>query len=157
MPETSCTATFSAASQGNLPPRARACARECGSRIHVAMVAPPSRSTIRAMGRRHDSKRPGRFRRKAIIAGSVVLLEAVALRIRSGRLGGNVVVRCRQGHLFTTIWIPGGSLKSVRFGWWRFQRCPVGHHWSVVTPVKTVELTEQERRSASETRDIRVP
>jgi hypothetical protein len=109
------------------------------------------------MGRRHDSKRHGRFRRKAIFAGSVVLLEAVALRIRSGRLGGNVVVRCRQGHLFTTIWIPGGSLKSVRFGWWRLQRCPVGHHWSVVTPVKTAELTEQERRRASEARDMRVP
>jgi hypothetical protein len=153
MPETSCTATFSAASQGNLPARAQ----RLKCRIPVPTVAPPSGSTIRAMGRRHDSKRPGRFRRKAIIAGGVVLLEAVALRIRSGRLDGNVAVRCRQGHLFTTIWIPGGSLKSVRFGWWRFQRCPVGHHWSVVTPVKTVELTEQERRSASETRDIRVP
>ena len=109
------------------------------------------------MGRRHHSTRHGRFRRKAIFAGSVVLLEAVALRIRSGRLGGHVVVRCRQGHLFTTIWIPGGSLKAVRFGWWRLQRCPVGHHWSIVTPVKTAELTEQERRSASEARDIRVP
>ena len=109
------------------------------------------------MGRGHHSQRPGRFRRTAIIAGSVVLLEAAALRIRSGRLGGNVVVRCSRGHLFTTIWIPGGSLKSLRFGWWRYQRCPVGHHWSVVTPVKTVELTEHERRIASETRDVRVP
>ena len=109
------------------------------------------------MSGRHHSHLRGRFRRKAVIAGSIVLLEAVALRIRSGRLGGNVVVRCRRGHLFTTIWIPGGSLKSVRFGWWRFQRCPVGQHWSVVTPVKTSELTEQERRTAGETRDIRVP
>jgi hypothetical protein len=109
------------------------------------------------MGRRQANKRPGRFRRAAIMAGSVFLLEAAALRIRSGRLGGNVVVRCSRGHLFTTIWIPGGSLKSLRFGWWRYQRCPVGHHWSVVTPVKTVELTEQERRIASETRDVRVP
>ena len=109
------------------------------------------------MSGRHPSHLRGRFRRKAAIAGSIVLLEAVALRIRSGRLGGNVVVRCRRGHLFTTIWIPGGSLKSVRFGWWRFQRCPVGQHWSVVTPVKTAELTEQERRSAGEARDIRVP
>ena len=66
------------------------------------------------MGRGHHSQRPGRFRRTAIIAGSVVLLEAAALRIRSGRLGGNVVVRCSRGHLFTTIWIPGGSLKSLR-------------------------------------------
>jgi hypothetical protein len=109
------------------------------------------------MGRSRDRKRSGRFRRTTIMAAAVVLLEAAALRMRSGRLGGNVVVRCSRGHLFTTIWIPGGSLKSVRFGWWRFQRCPVGHHWSVVTPVKTVELTEQERRSASETHDIRVP
>ena len=74
------------------------------------------------MGRRDDSKRHGRFRRASIIAASVVLLEAAALRIRSGRLGGNVVVRCSKGHLFTTIWIPGGSLKSQRFGWWRYQR-----------------------------------
>jgi hypothetical protein len=66
------------------------------------------------MGGRHHSKRAGRFRRTAIIGGGVVLLEAAALRIRSGRLGGNVVVRCSQGHLFTTIWIPGGSLKSRR-------------------------------------------
>ena len=109
------------------------------------------------MGRRHDASVTAGFGGRRSFAGSVVLLEAVALRIRSGRLGGNVVVRCSRGHLFTTIWIPGGSLKSLRFGWWRFQRCPVGHHWSVVTPVKTVELTEQERRSASETRDIRVP
>ncbi|MFL6050400.1 MAG: hypothetical protein ACJ738_11525 [Gaiellales bacterium] len=109
------------------------------------------------MGRRRDSQRPGRFRRKAIIAGSVVLVEAVALRIRSGRLGGNVVVRCRRGHLFTTIWIPGGSLKSLRFGWWRLQRCPVGHHWSVVTPVRTSDLSQEERRNASEARDVRVP
>ena len=109
------------------------------------------------MGGGHRSGRHGRFRRKAVFAAGVVLLEAAALRIRSGRLGGNVIVRCRQGHLFTTIWIPGGSLKSLRLGWWRLQRCPVGHHWSVVTPVKTAELTEQERRRASEARDMRVP
>jgi hypothetical protein len=106
---------------------------------------------------RSSRKRPRGIRRTAVIGGVVVLLEAAALRIRSGRLGGNVVVRCSRGHLFTTIWIPGGSLKALRFGWWRYQRCPVGHHWSVVTPVKTVELTEQERRIASETRDVRVP
>ena len=59
--------------------------------------APACQGTICVMGRRHESKRHGRFRRKAIFAGSVVLLEAAALRIRSGRLGGNVVVM-----LFTT-------------------------------------------------------
>ena len=31
----------------------------------------------------------------------------------------DVVVRCSQGHLFTTIWIAGASLKSVRLGFKR--------------------------------------
>ena len=79
------------------------------------------------------------------------------MRARGYRMGRNVIVRCRQGHLYTTIWLPGGSLKSVRFGFWRFQRCPVGRHWSIVTPVKKSELTEDARRIAGETRDIRIP
>ena len=79
------------------------------------------------------------------------------LRLRGYRIAGNVVVRCRQGHLFTTIWVPGASLKSVRLGWWRVQRCPVGRHWSIVTPVRRSELTEDELRTASENRDIRIP
>ena len=36
------------------------------------------------------------------------------MRAAVGPDGRNVVVRCRQGHLFTTIWIPGGSLKALR-------------------------------------------
>ncbi len=35
--------------------------------------------------------------------------------------------------------------------------CPVGRHWSLVTPVKESELAEDERRIAAETRDIRIP
>lgn len=79
------------------------------------------------------------------------------MRARGYRMGRNVVVRCRQGHLYTTIWLPGGSLKSVRFGFWRFQRCPVGRHWSIVTPVREADLTEKETRTAREHRDIRIP
>jgi hypothetical protein len=41
-------------------------------------------------------------------------------------------VRCRAGHVFTTIWVPLGSLKAVRLGPRRYQRCPVGRHWSMV-------------------------
>ncbi|MDQ6778550.1 MAG: hypothetical protein M3071_20535 [Actinomycetota bacterium] len=81
----------------------------------------------------------------------------VVARARGYRIGTNTIVRCRQGHLFTTIWIPGGSLKSLRFGWWRFQRCPVGNHWTLVAPVKESELTEEERRFAAEHKDIRIP
>jgi hypothetical protein len=73
------------------------------------------------------------------------------------RLGGDVVVRCRQGHLFTTIWVPGASLKAVRFGWWRLQRCPVGQHWSLVSPVREADLTADELRAARDHHDIRIP
>jgi len=73
------------------------------------------------------------------------------------KVGGHVVVRCRKGHLFTTIWIPGASLKALRLGWARLQRCPVGHHWSLVTPVKDANLTDEERRVAAEYRDVPIP
>jgi hypothetical protein len=32
------------------------------------------------------------------------------------KVGGNTIVRCRQGHLFTTIWIPGVKLKALDLG-----------------------------------------
>jgi hypothetical protein len=88
---------------------------------------------------------------------SALVLESVAMRFRGYRIGGNLVVRCRRGHLFTTIWLPGVSLKAVRFGWWRLQRCPVGHHWSIVTPVKESDLSDDEKQIAREHRDIRIP
>jgi hypothetical protein len=71
--------------------------------------------------------------------------------------GRNTVVRCRQGHLFTTWWIPGMSFKSLRLGWWRVQRCPVGPHWTVVAPVREADLTDEERQAAHELRDSRIP
>jgi hypothetical protein len=72
-------------------------------------------------------------------------------------MGGNVVVRCRKGHLFTTIWIPGASLKALRLGWARLQRCPIGRHWSLVTPVKDADLSDSELRAAREHHDVRIP
>lgn len=92
----------------------------------------------------------------AIVVALIVAGTFVARR-RGYPMGGNVVVRCRAGHLFTTIWVPGASLKSVRLGWSRFQRCPVGHHWSLVTPVRADDLTEAEREQAAQHRDLRVP
>jgi hypothetical protein len=95
--------------------------------------------------------------RAPLIMLAGVLLEAIATKLRAGRVGGNVVVRCHEAHLFTTIWVPGASIKSLRFGWWRLQRCPVGRHWSIVTPVKEADLTGRQRRGASRHRDIRIP
>jgi len=91
---------------------------------------------------------------------AIVLLYAlgtIVARRRGYPMGGNVVVRCRRGHLFTTIWIPGASLKSLRLGWWRFQWCPVGAHWSLVAPVHESTLSEEEKRAAHEHLDARVP
>lgn len=76
---------------------------------------------------------------------------------RATRATGNVVVRCRSGHLFTTTWVPGMSFKAIRLGFTRFQYCPVGEHWTLVSPVDTSRLTEAERRTADAYRDTRIP
>lgn len=95
--------------------------------------------------------------RRSLILAAGLLFEVGGLWLRAHTLGGKVVVRCRKGHLFTTIWIPGASVKSLRFGWWRFQRCPVGPHWAWVTPVNETELTDEQKRTASEHKDVRIP
>jgi ATP-dependent Clp protease ATP-binding subunit ClpA len=93
-----------------------------------------------------------------VVAVAVILAGGTAIARRRGYLiGRNLVVRCRQGHLFTTIWLPGASLKSIRLGWARIQRCPVGKHWTVVTPVREDDLSDDERQNARATRDIRIP
>lgn len=79
------------------------------------------------------------------------------MKLRGYPVAGNLVVRCRKGHLFTTIWIPGVSVKALRLGWVRFQWCPVGRHWALVTPVKQTELNARDERRARERRDLRVP
>ena len=100
-----------------------------------------------------------RRERRRLLVGVVAFYVAatiVARRLGYG-FGTETVVRCRRGHLFTTIWIPGVSVKSVRLGWWRLQRCPVGGHWSLVAPVRAADLTAGERRAAGESRDVRIP
>ena len=116
-----------------------------------------SRSAKLGCGRRGAAGRRRRTLRRRLIAAVSVLSEAIPLWLRGYKMGGNVVVRCRDGHLFTTLWIPGASLKALRLGGWRLQHCPVGHHWSVVTPVRRSDLSKRDERVASETKDIRIP
>ena len=66
-------------------------------------------------------------------------------------------VRCVAGHLFTTIWVPLGSLKAVRLGGKRYQRCPVGHHWAMVTRLDSATATSGELASAAAVHDLRIP
>ena len=109
-----------------------------------------------ALRGRRGGRRRGRTPRRRERAVSV-LPEMIVLRRRGYPLAGSVVVRCWEEHLFTTIWIPGVSVKALRLGPWRVQRCPVGHHWSIVTPVSRSDLTEQQNRAAADSRDIRLP
>jgi len=99
--------------------------------------------------------RRSKRRRRLLLA--LALVEPLLLKARGYPMGGNLVVRCRRGHLFTTLWIPGVSLKAFRLGWMRFQRCPVGNHWSLVTPVRKSELTDSEERAARTRHDVRLP
>jgi hypothetical protein len=95
--------------------------------------------------------------RPVILTVVLIVGGTLVARLLGYKLGGNVVVRCRKGHLFTTIWIPGVKLKALDLGWARLQRCPVGKHWTLVTPVKDSDLTDEERRFAEQHHDVRIP
>jgi hypothetical protein len=92
-----------------------------------------------------------------VIVVMLIVGATVVARRLGYNLGGDVVVRCLGGHLFTTIWIPGGSFKAIRLGWIRLQHCPVGAHWTLVTPVRDSDLTDRERWIANQYHDLPVP
>jgi hypothetical protein len=93
----------------------------------------------------------------AVVVLAIVGSSIVARRRGYLGMGGSTVVRCRKGHYFTTIWIPGVSMKAVRLGWLRFQYCPIGKHWTFVKPIKDATLDEDQLLFAKEHRDIRIP
>ena len=102
-------------------------------------------------------RKSGRKRRPLLGIAAGIAAEALALRLRGYPMGTDVVVRCRRGHVFSTIWLPGVSVKALRLLWWRVQRCPVGAHWTIVVPVRHGELGETELRAAHERKDVRLP
>ncbi len=67
------------------------------------------------------------------------------------------VVECAEGHLFTSIVIPGASLKSVRLGDRRWQRCPVGKHRATVQRVDESTLDPGRLAAARAVHDIGIP
>ena len=82
-------------------------------------------------------------------------------RSLSGMAAGSrfprTIVRCSQGALYSTIWLPLGSLKAIRLGSTRVQRCPVHHKWERVSKVDPASLTSEELASAMATRDTSIP
>ncbi|MGD1052761.1 MAG: hypothetical protein ABR950_02925 [Candidatus Dormibacteria bacterium] len=93
----------------------------------------------------------------AVVLVLVLVGVTVAMRARGIPVGGDIVVRCSRGHLYTTTWIPGGSLKAVRLGTARYQRCPVGKHWALTRPVPESQLTPEEASQARSFHDAQVP
>jgi hypothetical protein len=75
-----------------------------------------------------------------------VILAVVAVRVgrmskqQGYRFGHDVIVRCRDGHLFMTTWIPMMSFKAIRLGLLRVQYCPVGDHVTAVRLMRDEEL-----------------
>ena len=95
---------------------------------------------------------------KVILITAGVAVGGTLIARRLGyKLGTNTVVRCRQGHLFTTIWIPGIKLKEVDLVVARIQHCPVGNHWSLVVPVRAETLSAEDRDLALSHHDVKIP
>jgi hypothetical protein len=99
---------------------------------------------------------------KKLLRGLVVTVLFAAggmliARLLGYRLGFNTIVRCRKGHIFTTTWFPGIKLKAIDLGIARLQRCPIGKHWTLITPVRESTLSDEDRRSAMEHHDVRIP
>ena len=67
------------------------------------------------------------------------------------------VVQCSQGHLYTTVWIPLVSFKAIRLWNSRWQRCPVGRHWSMTQRVDIETLTPEKRAQAAACHDGKIP
>ena len=92
------------------------------------------------------------------VIAAVVVVANVVVRHKGYSIPGKTIVRCSKGHLFTTTWVEGGSLKAVRLGpLTRYQRCPVGKHWAIVHPVKNEDLTDEQRRIAADVHDSPSP
>lgn len=108
-------------------------------------------------GRRAPRRRRPASRWRALLVVAALIAELSGVWARAHRFGGHLVVRCRRGHLFTTLWIPGVSAKALRLGPRRLQRCPVGGHWSWVTPVDERRLSVAERDAAHARHDRTIP
>jgi hypothetical protein len=91
-----------------------------------------------------------------VIVVVMLLITLVGRRRGYSGMGGDTIVRCSKGHLFTTIWVPGVSFKSVRLGFKRFQHCPIGHHWTMVRPVDVATLSDEEKTEAEAHHDVHI-
>jgi hypothetical protein len=74
-----------------------------------------------------------------------------------GFSAGVVIVRCARGGLFEDLWIPMASLKAIRLGPFRIQRCPVHNRVEIVQQVDPATLTDAELAQAARYPAGRIP
>ncbi|WP_051939476.1 hypothetical protein [Phaeacidiphilus oryzae] len=67
------------------------------------------------------------------------------------------VMRCPDGHLFETPFLPMVSLKAVRTPGGRYQRCPVDGRWRLMDLQITSELSPEQRAEARRHRTTPIP
>jgi hypothetical protein len=94
-----------------------------------------------------------------VLVAVLVFLIVVYLttRRRGIQMGARRIVRCSDGHLFTSTWIPGVSFKAIRLGSARYERCPVGNHWALARNLDPSTLSPEDRRLAEATLDTKIP
>jgi hypothetical protein len=91
-----------------------------------------------------------------IIVVAALLAFAVGAMVASRKgfkRDGEVVARCRQGHLFTTVWVGRFSWRQLDLGFAKIQRCPVDGRLTVVRPADVSALTPEQKRAAKRVRD----
>lgn len=68
-----------------------------------------------------------------------------------------VIVRCSGDGYYRTRWIPLVSFKSIRFGAYRFQKCPVHGKWEMAGIVDDADLSPEIVRAAADYPASRIP
>jgi hypothetical protein len=91
-----------------------------------------------------------------LITGALVAWLLMPARRADDGPGTGVVARCLAGHVFTTMWGPPAPARKAGIGPVRLQYCPVGEHWTLVTPVRPEDLTPAEWRLARRCHDASV-
>lgn len=59
------------------------------------------------------------------------------------------IVRCSEGALFETKWVPFVSFKAARLGTRRVQRCPVHRKWQLIERVDPATLSDEQLADAA--------
>jgi hypothetical protein len=89
-----------------------------------------------------------------VVAAFLAFVVGAVVAHRKGfKQDGEVVARCSQGHLFTTIWVDRWTWTRFDVGFLKIQRCPVDGRLTVVRPVESSSLTPEGKKVARQVRD----